>query len=102
MGLGTAPLLVEFHTYVDYLNRLNNHSDWYNEVTKNRTTTINRQLAADAHGTLDELLYGRGRRVTGGLPFPELKRREHINAAGRAADASPDFSSSIRAGRLGF
>jgi hypothetical protein len=31
------------------------------------------------NGTLDELLYERGRLVTGGLPFAELKQREHIN-----------------------
>jgi hypothetical protein len=103
-----------FLTYVAYLNRLKDHPEWYNEVTKNCTTTINRQLAADAHnhqgwnyqillnGTLDKLLYDRGRLLTGGLPFPELKQREHINAAGRAADGSPDFSSLIRAERVGF
>jgi hypothetical protein len=54
------------------------------------------------NGTLDELLYRRGRLVTGGLPFPELQQREHINAAARAANQSPDFSSLIRARRIGF
>jgi hypothetical protein len=51
---------------------------------------------------MDELLYNRGRLVTGGLPFPELKQREHINAAAQAANLSPDFSSLIRVGRVGF
>jgi hypothetical protein len=103
-----------FLTYVDYLNKLKDHPDWYNEVTKNCTTTINRQLGADVNntepwnyqyllnGTLDELLYDRGRLLTGGLQFPELKNREHINAAARAANGSPDFSALIRTGRVGF
>jgi hypothetical protein len=54
------------------------------------------------NGTLDELLYDRGRLVTGGLPFPDLKQREHINAVAQAAGDSPDFSALIRAGRIGF
>ena len=103
-----------FLTYVTYLNKLKDHPEWYNEVTRNCTTTIERPLAANVNnpqpwnyqfllnGTLDELLYDRGRFVTGGLPFPELKQREHINAAGHAAGLSPDFSALIRAGRVGF
>jgi len=93
---------------------LKDNPEWYNEVTRNCTTTINRQLGADVHskqpwdyryllhGTLDELHYDRGRLVTGGLTFPELKQREHINAAGKAAGLSPDYSTLIRAGRIGF
>lgn len=38
----------------------------------------------------------------GGLSFPDLKQREHINAAAQAANRSPDFSALIRAGRIGF
>ena len=103
-----------FLTYVNYLNKLKDHPEWYNEVTRNCTTTIQKPLAADAenpqpwnyqfllNGTLDELLYDRGRLVNGALPFAELKQREHINAAAQAADGSPDFSSRIRAGRTGF
>jgi hypothetical protein len=103
-----------FLTYVSYLNKLKAHPEWYNELTRNCTTTLDRQLAADVNnpqpwnyqfilnGTLDELLYDRGRLVTGGLPFPELKQREHINAAAQAANHSPDFSALIRAGRIGF
>ena len=103
-----------FLTYVSYLNKLKDHPEWYNELTRNCTTTLDRQLAADVNnpqpwnyqfilnGTLDELLYDRGRLVTGGLPFPELKQREHINAAAQAANHSPDFSALIRARRIGF
>ncbi len=103
-----------FLTYVTYLNKLNDHPEWYNELTRNCTTTIQKPLAANTdnpqpwtyqyilNGKLDELLYDRGRLVTGGLPFSALKSREHINAAARAADDSPDFSALIRAGRIGF
>jgi len=103
-----------FLTYADYLNHLKDHPEWYNQVTRNCTTTLDRQLASSVNnpqpwnyqlllnGTLDRLLYDRGRLVSGGLPFPELKQREHINAAARAADSSADFSALIRAGRIGF
>ncbi len=103
-----------FLTYVTYLNKLKDHPEWYNEVTRNCTTTLQKPLAEDVsnpqpwnyqfllNGTLDELLYDRGRLVTGGLPFPELKQREHINASAQAADGSADFSALIRAGRIGF
>jgi hypothetical protein len=103
-----------FLTYLTYLNKLKDHPEWYNALTRNCTTTLDKQLAADfnnpqpwnyqfvLNGTLDELLYERGRLVTGGLPFPELKQREHINAAAQAANRSPDFSALIRAGRIGF
>ena len=103
-----------FLTYVTYLNKLNNQPEWYNQLTRNCTTTLYKQLAADAdnphpwnyqlvlNGTLDKLLYERGRLVSAGLPFPELKQREHINAAARSADDSPDFSDLIRKGRIGY
>ncbi len=103
-----------FLTYVTYLNKLKDHPEWYNEVTRNCTTTLQQPLAADVdnpqpwnyqfllNGTLDKLLYDRGRLVSGGLPFPELKQREHINTAAHAANGSPDFSALIRAGRIGF
>jgi hypothetical protein len=93
---------------------LKDHPVWYNALTRNCTTTLDRQIAADLknplprkyqhilNGTLDELLYDRGRLVTAGLPFPELKQREHINDAAKAANQSPDFSALIRAGRIGF
>jgi Domain of unknown function (DUF4105) len=103
-----------FLIYVAYLNKLRGHPEWYNALTRNCTTTLDRQLAAEMtnpqpwnyqlilNGTLDELLYDRGRLVTGGLLFPELKQREHINRAAQAANQSPDFSALIRAGRIGF
>ena len=103
-----------FLIYADYLNQLRDQPEWYNALTRNCTTTLDTKIAADMknpqpwnyqlllNGTLDELLYNRGRLVTGGLSFPELKQREHINPAARAANQSPDFSTLIRVGRAGF
>jgi hypothetical protein len=103
-----------FLTYITRLNKLKNQPEWYNALTRNCTTTLDRQLAAAVNsphpwnyqlilnGTLDRLLYDRGRLVAGGLPFPKLKQREHINAAAHAADHSPEFSALIRVGRIGF
>jgi Domain of unknown function (DUF4105) len=103
-----------FLIYADYLDKLKDHPEWYNALTRNCTTTLDTKIAADAkdpqpwnyqlllNGTLDELLYDRGRLVMGGLTFPELKRREHINPAAQAADRSPDWSALIRVGRVGF
>jgi len=103
-----------FLIYVRYLNKLRDSPEWYNALTRNCTTTIEQQIAADMpnpqswnyqfllNGTLDRLLYERGRLVTDGLPFLELRQREHINAAAQAADQSPDFSALIRVGRVGF
>jgi hypothetical protein len=103
-----------FLTYMDYLNRLRDHPEWYNAVTKNCTTTLSGQLSENLpnakpwtyklllNGALDELLYERGRLVTDGLPFAELKQREHINPFARTVDQSPNFSTLIRAGRVGF
>ncbi len=103
-----------FLIYAGYLNQLRDHPEWYNALTRNCTTTLDTKIAADVknpqpwnyqlllNGTLDALLYERGRLVTDGLPFPELKERAHINTAGRAADGSADWSSLIRVGRAGF
>jgi hypothetical protein len=103
-----------FLIYANYLDKLRDHPEWYNAVTRNCTTTLDTQIAKDVknpqpwnyqlllNGTLDELLYDRGRLVTGGLSYPELKEREYINPAAQAADGSPDWSRLIRAGRVGF
>jgi len=103
-----------FLTYVTYLNRLKDHPEWYNAVTKNCTTAIDDAISHDLpdpkpwtyrlllNGTLDQLVYERGRLVTDGLPFAELKQREHINPYAHTINQSPDFSTLIRAGRVGF
>ena len=103
-----------FLIYAGYLNKLRDHPEWYNAITRNCTTTLDTQIAKDMenpqpwnyqillNGTFDKLLYDRGRVVTAGLPFPELKQHEHINAAAQAADGAPDWSVLIRARRVGF
>jgi hypothetical protein len=103
-----------FSTYINYLNRLKDHPEWYNELTKNCTSTVATLLANDTgnsqgwsiqlvlNGTMDELMYNRGRLVTGGLPFPALKQREHINPVAHTISDPADFSRLIRVGRVGF
>lgn len=103
-----------FDTYTHYLNSLNDNPEWYNALTKNCTTTLDGQIMKEIpnqqpwnyqlllNGTLDHLLYNRGRIVSDGLPFAELKERAHINPAAKAADGSPDWSTLIRKGRPGF
>jgi hypothetical protein len=103
-----------FMTYVDYVNRLKNEPEWYNAATKNCTTTMSKQLNADrshsepwtykllVNGELDELIWQRGMIDSGGLPFAELKQREHINDVAHRAGTSDAFSVLIREGRVGF
>jgi len=94
--------------FLDYLNRINQlheHAEWYNALTENCTTGIRTQRAAAdrapwdwrmlVNGHLDELLYEHGIIATN-LPFAELKQRCHINSRAKAADQSPDFSKLIR------
>lgn len=103
-----------FLTYIQYLNQLKDHPEWYNALTRNCTTTLDKQISEKVakpqpwnyqfllNGTLDELLYNRGRLATDGLSFKDLKSRAHINAAAKRADGSPEFSALIRADRPGF
>lgn len=105
-----------FLQYIQRANRLRDHPEWYNALTRNCTTAIFSSLAATGrlpvgaspydwrvllNGRGDEMLYNGGN-FEGGLPFPELKESAHINAAARQADQSPDFSRLIRLGRAGF
>lgn len=93
-------------------NRLAACPTFYNILTRNCTTSLWTQKAAGQrqpfdhrilfNGRLDELIYERGGIVTGGLPFPELRRQALINEAALAAHDDPEFSERIRAGRVGF
>src|SRR6202020_602958 len=112
--LGPEPARPIFLSYARYLNQLRDHPEWYNALTRNCTTTLDRPISKEVsnpqpwnyqflvNGSLDELLYDRGRLVTDGLPFKDLKSRAHINATAKSADNSPDFSAIIRADRPGF
>jgi len=100
-----------FLEYVSSLNAIHKRPRWYNAITTNCTTVIRSQHPASerlpwdwrmlVNGKGDEMLYEQNALVTGGLSFPELKSRSLINAAARAADASPDFSRLIRVGLPG-
>lgn len=112
--LGAASAHAIFLTYIQYLNQLKDRPEWYNALTRNCTTTLDRQISAEVsnpqpwnyqillNGTLDELLYNRGRLVTDELAFKDLKRRAHINATAKAADKLADFSTIIRIDHPGF
>ena len=103
-----------FLDYLERVNELHNHPEWYNALTNNCTTNIDvsASQAQDKstvwdwrvllNGKMDEMLYEHHRLVTGGLSLPELKAQAHINAAGIAADDSRDWSKLVRQGRVGF
>ena len=112
--LGAAPAHAIFLTYIQYLTPLKDRPEWYNAVTRNCTTTLDKQILAEVprpqpwsyqfllNGKLVELLYSRGRLVTDGLVFNDLKSSAHINAIAKAADKFADFFAIIRIGRPGF
>jgi len=95
--------------FLDYLrdiNELREHPRFYNTLTTNCTTMILTHAAVNpghltyswkvlASGYAPEYAYERGR-LDQSLPFKELKRRAHINAAAQAADQAADFSRRIR------
>jgi hypothetical protein len=92
--------------YVATLNRLAAQPEFYNALIDNCTTGIrihtrNIQAAGPwdwrilANGTIDEMLYERGR-LDQSRSFTELRAASWINARARAADADPDFSRRIR------
>jgi len=92
--------------YLDQVNRLADHPQWYNALTQNCTTTIHchaQTVGAGgrlewrllANGHLDELLYERGQ-IDTDLPFADLRARSNITEKAKAADDSPDFSARIR------
>jgi hypothetical protein len=97
-----------FLDYMHDMNDLREHPRFYNTLTTNCTTVILAHTMVNPHhvplswkillsGYAPEYVYEHGR-FDRSLPFAELKRRGHINAAARAADKAPDFSRRIRAG----
>jgi hypothetical protein len=95
-----------FLSYIQEINSLKEHPEFYNTLTTNCTTNIwmhtkvNGATPFDwkilASGYVPLLAYERGRLDTR-LPFDELRRRAHINAAAQAANDAADFSQRIRA-----
>jgi len=93
--------------YVRDINRLRERPRFYNTLTTNCTTLILTHARVNGDvayswkvllsGYAPEQAYASGR--LGALPFRELKRRSHINAAAHAAGGAPDFSRRIRVAR---
>jgi hypothetical protein len=94
--------------YLDRINQLADHPEFYHLLSNSCTINIIRYANAAGrtgrfdirhllNGLIDSYLYHSGR-VDTTLPFEELRRRSLINAAAQAADNAPDFSERIRAG----
>jgi hypothetical protein len=97
-----------FLVYLDRINEIADHAEWYNLVSNNCTLNIIRYANAIGrkgrfdirhlfNGLFDSYLYHSGR-VNTDLPFEELRRRSHINEAARRAESAADFSAEIRKG----
>jgi hypothetical protein len=97
-----------FMEYIKKINSLKDRPEFYNTLTTNCTTNIWFHTQVNpghvpfswkilASGYVPEYLYEIGRLDTR-MPFPELKRRSHINAQAQAADGAADFSHRIREG----
>jgi hypothetical protein len=103
--------------FLDYLNRMNglrDHAEWYNALTDNCMTSGFRIMKKHAaagradlrwsvvlNGYAADHAYTTGALDTS-LPFDELKHRSRINARARAAGDAPDFSERIREGVPGM
>jgi hypothetical protein len=97
-----------FLDYFREINALREKPSFYNSLTTNCTTNVlmHTRVNPGDHAWSWKILlsgyaplyaYERGRLDTS-LPFEELRRRSHVNAAAQAADQAPDFSQRIRAG----
>ena len=101
-----------FLDYMQEVNHLKEHPEWYNALTGNCTTSIrqhtvpyNPDARLDwrliANGYIDTMIYERGV-LNQDLPFAELKKQSLINQKAQAADKAPDFSQRIREGLPGI
>jgi len=97
-----------FLSYLQKINELKEHPGFYNTLTTNCTTNVLMHTRVNPgalryswkillSGYAPLAAYEAGRLDTR-LPFAELRRRSHINAAAQAADQAADFSQRIRAG----
>lgn len=95
-----------FLVYLDRINELADHPEFYHLLSNNCTINIVRYVnRAGRVGSLDirhvlngfsdRYLYNVGA-LDNSIPFAELRRRANINAAAQAAGNSPDFSRLIR------
>jgi len=97
-----------FLIYLERINQLADRAEFYHLLSNNCTLNIvryarmvgkpaNFDIRFLLNGYSDRALY-RGGFLDPALPFQELRRRSHINAAAQAADDAADFSQRIRAG----
>ncbi len=95
-----------FTNYIDKINSLKEHPEFYNSLTDNCITGIWQNARGNEHrpafswkllasGYAPEYLYEKGRLDTR-VPFEELRQRGHINERAHAADKATDFSRRIR------
>jgi hypothetical protein len=96
-----------FLEYVQRINSLKEHAEWYNTLTSNCTNSIWWMSRLNVghvpyswkvlvSGYLPEYLYEQSRLDTS-VPFAELQRRAYINPLAQASDQAADFSQRIRA-----
>ena len=94
--------------YVDAMNQLVDHPEFYNAATANCTTSITRHIRNVGigmnwdyrlllNGNLDQLLYEQGV-IDVTHPFPEVRQASLINPRAEVADQDPAFSARIREG----
>jgi hypothetical protein len=97
-----------FLDYIREINSLAEKPEFYNALTTNCTTSILTHTHVNQAGLplswkvllsgyVPQYLYERAA-IDTSLPFDELKRRSHVNAAAQAADQQSDFSQRIRVG----
>jgi hypothetical protein len=96
-----------FQVYLERINQLANHPEFYHLLKNSCTVNIVRYANAIGrqgrfdyrhllNGLVDRYLYANGYLDTS-LPFAELRLRSKINEAAQAADQAADFSERIRA-----
>jgi hypothetical protein len=97
-----------FRVYLDRVNELAEHPEWYHLLKNNCTLNIVRHARRAAgvgrarfdyhyllNGLIDRYLYGEGV-IDTSLDFDNLRRRSQINDAARAAGDAEGFSARIR------
>jgi Domain of unknown function (DUF4105) len=102
-----------FLNYLQTVNALHVHPQFYNALTSNCTTNVRTHTAATTtkpvpwdwqlllNGTIDRFVYEHGG-FASRLPFAELKARSLIDGKAQVADQMSDFSELIRADLPGF
>lgn len=95
-----------FLEYMEKINGLKQHPQFYNSLTTNCANTLWQNTRVNpghlpfsseilTGGHVPEYLYTAGR-VDTSVPFAQLRERSHINARAQAADKALDFSQRIR------